>query len=51
VSQATSATVTRHLLVREPVNSGTRTYTQLHATKVWALFGDFCAALANADIP
>ncbi len=51
VSQATSATVTRHLLVREPVNGGTRTYTQRHATKVRALFGDFCAAIAHADIP
>jgi len=51
VSQATSATVTRHLLVREPVNSGTRTYSQRHATKVRALFGDFCAAIAHADMP
>ncbi len=51
VSQATSATITRHLLVREPVNGGTRTYTQRDATKVRALFGDFCAALAHADIP
>ena len=51
VNQATSVTVTRHLLVREPVNGGARTYTQRHATKVRALFGDFCAALAHADIP
>jgi len=51
VSQATSATVTRHLLVREPVNNGARTYTQRRATKVRALFGDFCAALAHADVP
>ncbi len=51
VSQATSAIVTRHLLVPEPVNGGTRTYTQRHATKVRALFGDFCAALAHADVP
>jgi hypothetical protein len=51
VSQATSATVTRHLLVPEPVNGGTRTYTQRDATKVRALFGDFCAALAHADVP
>ena len=51
MSQATSATVTRRLLVREPVNGGTRTYTQHNATKVRALFGDFCAALAHAYIP
>ena len=51
VDQATSAIVTRHLLVREPVNGGTRTYTQRHATRVRALFGDFCAALAHADVP
>jgi len=51
VSQATSATVTRHLLVPEPVNGGTRTYSQRDATKVRALFGDFCAALAHADVP
>jgi hypothetical protein len=51
VSQATSVTVTRHLLVREPVNGGARTYTQRHVTKVRALFGDFCAAIAHADIP
>jgi hypothetical protein len=51
VSQATSVTVARHALVTEPVNGGTRTYTQRHATTVQALFGDFCAALAHADIP
>jgi hypothetical protein len=51
VNQATSVTVTRHLLVREPVNGGTRTYTQRRATKVRALFGDFCAALAHAVVP
>jgi len=51
VSQATSATVTRRLLVREPVNGGTRTYTQHNTTKVRALFGDFCAAVAHAYIP
>ena len=50
VSQATSATVTRHLLVREPVNGGPRTYNQHDATKVRALFGDFCAALAHAYV-
>jgi hypothetical protein len=51
VSQATSVTVARHVLVTEPVNGGTRTYTQRHATTVQALFGDFCAALAHATIP
>ena len=51
VSQATSVTVTRHLLVREPVNGGTRTYGQHNATKVRALFGDFCAAIAHATTP
>jgi hypothetical protein len=51
VSQATSVVVTRHLLVREPVNGGARTYTQRHATKVRALFGDFCATLAHAVVP
>jgi hypothetical protein len=51
VNQATSVTVTRHLLVREPVNGGTRAYAQHHATTVRALFGDFCAALAHADVP
>jgi hypothetical protein len=51
VDQATWAIITRHLLVREPVNGGTRTYTQRHASRVRALFGDFCAALAHADVP
>jgi hypothetical protein len=51
VSEATSATVTRRRLVPEPVNGGTRTYSQHNATKVRALFGDFCAALAHADTP
>ena len=51
VGQATSVSVTRHLLVREPVNGGTRTYSQHNATKARALFGDFCAALAHADVP
>jgi hypothetical protein len=48
VSQATSVTVVRHLLLKEPVSSGPRTYHQRHATVVRALFGDFCAALAHA---
>jgi hypothetical protein len=51
VDQATSVTVTRHLLVTEPVNGGTRTYTQGHASLVRALFGDFCAALSHPDLP
>jgi hypothetical protein len=51
VNEATSATVTRRLLIREPVNRGPRPYTQHSATKVRALFGDFCAALAHAYIP
>jgi hypothetical protein len=51
VNQATSAILTRHLLVREPANGGTRTYTQHNATEVRALFGDFCAAIAHAYIP
>ena len=51
VSQATSATVTRHRLVPESPNGGTRTYRQHNATKVRALFGDFCSALAHATIP
>ncbi|HEY6294858.1 MAG TPA: hypothetical protein VIX15_04275 [Streptosporangiaceae bacterium] len=49
VHQASSVTVTRYLLVSEPVNGGTRTYTQRNATKVRALFRDLCAALAHAD--
>jgi hypothetical protein len=48
VNQATSATIVRHLLVKEPLTGGTRTYTQRHARLVRALFGDFCAALAHA---
>jgi len=50
-NQATSATVTRYLVVIEPVDGGTRTYTQHHATKVRALFRDFCAVLAHAGRP
>ena len=46
-NQATLATVTRHLLVPEGVD-GTRTSIQRNATKVRALFRDFCAALAHA---
>jgi hypothetical protein len=51
VNQATSAIVTRRLLVPEPVNGGTRTYTQRNTTKVRALFRDFCAVLAHAGTP
>jgi hypothetical protein len=48
VNQATSVTVVRHLLVKEPLSGGTRTYIQRHARLVRALFGDFCAAIAHA---
>lgn len=51
VNQGTSATITRHLVVTEPVNGGTRTYTQRNAAKVRALFRDFCAALAHTGLP
>ena len=51
VNQATSAVVTRYLVVPVPVNGGTRTYTQRHATLVRALFGSFCAALAHGGTP
>ena len=50
VNQATSATIARHLTVAEPVNGGTRTVTQHDARLVRTVFGDFCAALAHADI-
>ena len=50
VNQATSVTVGRMLMVAEPVNGGVRIYTQHHATLVRALFGDFCAAIAHADM-
>jgi hypothetical protein len=51
VNQATSVTVTRSSLLAEPANGSTRTVTQRRATVVRALFGDFCAAIAHADIP
>ena len=51
VNQATSAIVVRRLLVPEPANGGTRTYTQRRAPLVRALFGDFCAAIAHAYAP
>jgi hypothetical protein len=49
-NQATSATVTRYVAT-EPVKGGKRTYTQRNATKVRALFRDFCAALAHSGLP
>lgn len=51
VNRASSVTVTRSLAVREPVNGGTRTYTQHQATEVRALFRDFCAIIAHAGRP
>jgi len=51
VNQATSAIVTRHLLVPEPTKFGARTYIQRNGTKVRALFGDFCAVVDHAGTP
>jgi hypothetical protein len=51
VNEATSVTVTRYLVVKEPVIGGTRTYNQRNATKVRALFRDFCAVIAHAGRP
>ena len=51
VNQATSAVVTRYLVVPVLVNGGTRTYTQRHATLVRALFRSFCDALAHGGRP
>jgi hypothetical protein len=50
VDQATTVTVTRHMLVAEPVNAHARTVTQRKARLVRALFGDFCAAIAHAEV-
>ena len=47
LNRATSVTVVRHLLLKEPVSSGPRTYIQRHATLVRALFADFCTAIAH----
>jgi hypothetical protein len=47
VNQATSVTIARHELGMEPINGGTRTYTQRNVTLVRALFGDFCAAVSH----
>jgi hypothetical protein len=48
---ATSVSVTRHLLVGEPVNGGSRTVTQKHGKLARALFGDLCAAVTHPDFP
>ena len=50
VHQATTVTVTRHMLGAEPVNAGRRTVTQRKASLVRALFGDLCAAVAHPEI-
>jgi len=51
VDQATSVTVTRAAMVTEAVHAGKVKVTQRSATKVRALFRDFCAALAHAGRP
>ena len=48
--QATTVTVTRHTLVAQPASTRARTVTQRNARLVRALFGDFCAALAHAEV-
>jgi hypothetical protein len=48
--QATTVTVTRHTLTAEPLNTHAGTVTQRNARLVRALFGDFCAAIAHAEI-
>jgi hypothetical protein len=48
---ATSVTVTRHMLVAEPVNGGLRTVTQNRGKLARALFGDLCAAVSHPDVP
>jgi hypothetical protein len=50
VSQATKVVVTRHLVVREPVNGSARTLTQRNVTLVRAVFGDICAAVHHPVI-
>jgi hypothetical protein len=50
-NQATSVIIRRALQVTEPVNGGTRTVTQRHATLVRRLFRDICAAVATAGRP
>jgi len=50
VNQATTVTVTRHMLFAEPgSNAGTRTVTQRKAALVRALFGDFCAVVSHPE--
>jgi hypothetical protein len=51
VNQATSVTVARSVVAVEAVNPGRLRVTQRHATKVRALFGDFCAVIAHAGKP
>ncbi len=51
VRLATSVSVTRHLLVAEPVNGSLRTVTQNHGRLARALFGDLCAAVTHPDFP
>jgi hypothetical protein len=51
VRLATSVSVTRHLLLEEPVNGGFRTVTQNHGKLARALFSDLCAAVTHPDFP
>ena len=51
VNQATSVAVTRAAVVTEAVHAGKVRVTQRSATKVRALFRDFCDALAHAGRP
>jgi hypothetical protein len=51
VNQATSVTVARSVVAVEGINPGALRVTQRTATKVRALFGDFCAVLAHAGTP
>jgi hypothetical protein len=51
VNQVTTVTVLRTALVTVPLNGGQRTVTQRNATRVRALFRDFCAAVNHPDIP
>jgi hypothetical protein len=48
--QATTVSVTRHMLVAEPLDAHGRTVTQRNTRLVRALFGDFCAAIAHAEV-
>jgi hypothetical protein len=51
VGEATTVTIVRNVLLAEPINGGTRRYTQHNAKLVRALFGDFCAAISHAPTP